>query len=61
MRFDATPPPSPNWERHLEPESQAQLATGCRETKDQLDAYARRMIEQRDTGDEHDDGLEVME
>lgn len=27
MRFETTPPPAPSWDKHLEPEVSAQLAT----------------------------------
>lgn len=56
MRFNTTPPPSPNWTRHLETESRLML-----ELRGSIPT-----VVQRDLGDETDeellnDGLEVME
>jgi hypothetical protein len=52
IRFDQTPPPSPSWDRHLSTEARLELA---------LREGRPTVIQQRDTGDEQDDGLEVME
>lgn len=56
MRFETTPPPAPNWEKHLEPEVSAQIATGCEQTKRELDEYAKSKIDP----DPENDGLEVV-
>ena len=47
-----TPPPNLEWDRHLSTEARLELA---------LREGRPTVVQQRDTGDEQDDGLGVME